>query len=150
MQVSNNNGNPQPTLEGKKSENQMKFDEAAFWVTHPIKRAVITGILTTVFTRTSFFSGLIYGGISGFSNLGLRQVYKKIDENASTELKAINYLFASTFPWIVSFGIMKAFSKLSAKPNLVMPSRVAIGTAVAVQLFTPANFDLLMPKTNGE
>ncbi len=150
MQVGNSQISPKPMTE---EDNQLLSNnrEAIFWATHPIKRALIAGCLTWFFTdRVSFTTGLIFGGFSGLTNLSLHKGLKKIDVEASPEAKAIKYLFAITFPWVVSYGIMKSFYKQTCKPTYYIPPRVAIGTSVAIEFFSTANFDLLLNKKSHE
>lgn len=140
MQVGNgiNNRNFQPTDERSRYEQHNKSNDATFWITHLSKRSMITGALSIVFTKTSLATGLIYGGISSFCNLGFRQDYKKIDEKASTQVKAINYLFAHTFPLVVCFGIIVSSNRILKMPSPVSEPFVAI--------YPPVNLNQLIPK----
>ena len=128
--------------------NNNDFNRSAqFWAWHPFGRAVALGLLAEIFTSTPFATGLVYGGVSGLTNLGSRIVQKKIDIQPSTsETKAVNYLFCAAFPWVVSAVIMKQAYKKTGKAIFYMNPRAAIGTALVTEMCGYANKDLIFDK----
>jgi|GEM_PF-3312324 len=120
---------------------------AQFWAWHPIGRAIAIGLLTEIFTKTPFVTGLVYGGISGLTNLSLRVLQKKADiQFNNPETKAVNHLFCATFPWLLSSFIMKQAYKETGKSLFYLSPRAAIGAAFVAELFGYANRDLLIDK----
>ena len=120
---------------------------AQFWAWHPFGRGIALGILAEVFTSTSFATGLVYGGISGLTNLGTRVVQKQLDiKPESPEIKAVNHLFCATFPWVISAIVMNQTFKKTGKAIFHMSPRAAVGTAFVTELFGYANRDLLFDK----
>lgn len=118
-----------------------------FWAWHPFGRGIGAGIVTMAFTNFAFRSGFIYGSVSGLTNLALRPIYKKIDEQTtSPEAKALNYIFSSTLPWAASAGIMHQAYKATGHSFFRLNPFVALGTAAAVEFFAYANRGLLKDK----
>ncbi|MCB1112206.1 MAG: hypothetical protein H7A37_03415 [Chlamydiales bacterium] len=119
-------------------------DSPGFWAWHPIGRGIGTGFACTLFTAaTSFETGFVYGGISGLANVALRPIFKKINKGTtSPEVKAVNYLFSLTLPWMASAKIMHHFYRSTGNALFHLNPTVAIGTGIAAAYFNRANRDL--------
>lgn len=118
-----------------------------FWVFHPFGRGIGVGAITWLFTNSTFSNGFIYGGLSGLTNLGLRIVRKEACfEIKSPEAKAVTHLFHSIFTWTVSASIMHFAYKQTGNVLFRNNPKVAIGTAIATEVFGYANRDLILTK----
>lgn len=124
------------------------YHSPSYWAWHPIIRGLSAGVITEIFSITTPFpSGLIYGGISGFTNIAFRPICRKIDEKIiSPEAKATNYLFSITMPWAVSAAIMRHTYKATGNALFRISPAAAVGTAVVIGLWSNVNDDLLESK----
>jgi hypothetical protein len=115
-----------------------------YWGWHPFGRAIGTAVLSHLFTTTIFPTGLVYGGISGLTNVMFQPIYKKLDSKTTTpQAKTITYLFSKIIPWGISAAIIhKAFQRTNAPLFRLRPG-VAVGTAFTMEIFSSANDYLL-------
>lgn len=82
------------------------------FVLHPIIRGLGTGILSVgLYSNVPFASGVIYGVVSGVSNIAFRVgVFNKID-SLSDEAKELIYFGSHIGPWLSSVVILHQLQK---------------------------------------